>query len=255
MSKEAEEAGASTSGASGIVYKQVRAAASPSRAPRLRHSRAARRRHRPAAPQFRDERDLPTVMALIDGELSEPYSIFTYRYFVRQWPQLTWIAYASDPGDADPDPGGGPAAAAAEAVGVIVAKADAHRGGPVRGYIAMLTVSPAARGAGVGSELVRRCVGACAAAGCREVALEAEATNAGALRLYGQLGFLRDKRLQRYYLNGNDAYRLKLRLPPPAGGEGEGEAAPERAAASEAVAEEALRSLSLERPEAPGVGA
>jgi peptide alpha-N-acetyltransferase len=186
-------------------------------------------------------------MALIDNELSEPYSIFTYRYFVRQWPQLTWIAYAGDLGDADPATG------ASEAVGVIVAKADAHRGGPVRGYIAMLTVSPAARGAGVGSELVRRCVGACAAAGCREVALEAEATNAGALRLYGQLGFLRDKRLQRYYLNGNDAYRLKLRLPPPAGGEGE--PAPEREAMSEAVAEEALRCLSLGRPDAPNVGA
>lgn len=29
--------------------------------------------------QYRDERDLPTVMDLIDNELSEPYSIFTYR--------------------------------------------------------------------------------------------------------------------------------------------------------------------------------
>lgn len=29
--------------------------------------------------QYRDERDLPTVMNLIDNELSEPYSIFTYR--------------------------------------------------------------------------------------------------------------------------------------------------------------------------------
>ena len=29
--------------------------------------------------QYRDERDLPTVMDLVDNELSEPYSIFTYR--------------------------------------------------------------------------------------------------------------------------------------------------------------------------------
>ena len=29
--------------------------------------------------QYRDERDLDTVMNLIDNELSEPYSIFTYR--------------------------------------------------------------------------------------------------------------------------------------------------------------------------------
>jgi peptide alpha-N-acetyltransferase len=32
--------------------------------------------------------DLPLVTALIDKELSEPYSIYTYRYFLNQWPQL-----------------------------------------------------------------------------------------------------------------------------------------------------------------------
>lgn len=37
-------------------------------------------------------------------------------------------------------------------------------------------------------------------------------TNTGALRLYEKLGFLCDKRLYRYYLNGNDALRLKLWL-------------------------------------------
>lgn len=43
-----------------------------------------------------------------------------------------------------------------------------------------------------------------------QIVLETEATNASALRLYEALGFVRDKRLARYYLNGNDAYRLKL---------------------------------------------
>jgi hypothetical protein len=52
-----------------------------------------------------------------------------------------------------------------------------------------------------------------AAGGCEEVALEAEVTNSGALRLYQKLGFIRDKRLHRYYLSGSDAYRLKLLLP------------------------------------------
>ncbi len=46
-----------------------------------------------------------------------------------------------------------------------------------------------------------------------QVVLEAETTNAGALRLYAGLGFIRDKRLARYYLSGTDAYRLKLLLP------------------------------------------
>lgn len=43
--------------------------------------------------------------------------------------------------------------------------------------------------------------------------LEAEVTNKGALALYGRLGFIRAKRLFRYYLNGVDAFRLKLLFP------------------------------------------
>ena len=42
--------------------------------------------------------------------------------------------------------------------------------------------------------------------------METEITNRPALRLYENLGFVRDKRLFRYYLNGVDALRLKLWL-------------------------------------------
>jgi len=45
-----------------------------------------------------------------------------------------------------------------------------------------------------------------------QVVLETEITNQAALRLYENLGFVRDKRLFRYYLNGVDALRLKLWL-------------------------------------------
>ena len=48
--------------------------------------------------------------------------------------------------------------------------------------------------------------------GCDEVVLETEIINKAALRLYENLGFVRDKRLFRYYLNGVDALRLKLWL-------------------------------------------
>lgn len=48
-----------------------------------------------------------------------------------------------------------------------------------------------------------------------KVTLEAEVTNKGALALYGRLGFIRSKRLFRYYLNGVDAFRLKLLFPRP----------------------------------------
>jgi peptide alpha-N-acetyltransferase len=45
---------------------------------------------------------------------------------------------------------------------------------------------------------------------CLQVVLETEITNKGALSLYEKMGFARDKRLGKYYLNGVDAYRLKL---------------------------------------------
>ena len=37
------------------------------------------------------EHHLPLIMGLVDSELSEPYSIFTYRYFVYLWPQLSFL--------------------------------------------------------------------------------------------------------------------------------------------------------------------
>ena len=64
-----------------------------------------------------------------------------------------------------------------------------------------------------GSELVKMAIREMIRDGCEEVVLEAEVCNTGALMLYQALGFVRDKRLSRYYLNGVDAYRLKLLLP------------------------------------------
>lgn len=46
--------------------------------------------------QYKDENDLPLVMSLVDKELSEPYSIFTYRYFLQHWPQLCFLVYDGD---------------------------------------------------------------------------------------------------------------------------------------------------------------
>ncbi|KAL4422100.1 hypothetical protein ABPG77_001568 [Micractinium sp. CCAP 211/92] len=138
-------------------------------------------------------------MRLIDNELSEPYSIFTYRYFLHNWPHLCFLVFK------------GP-----HCFGTVVAKMDVHRDKALRGYIAMLTVEKEYRYLGVGSELVQRTIAAMVTGGCEEVALEAEVTNSGALRLYQKLGFIRDKRLHRYYLSGSDAYRLKLLLQSPA---------------------------------------
>ena len=46
-----------------------------------------------------------------------------------------------------------------------------------------------------------------------QVVLETEYDNFAALSLYESLGFIREKRLYRFYLNGKDAFRLVLSVP------------------------------------------
>lgn len=46
-----------------------------------------------------------------------------------------------------------------------------------------------------------------------QIVLETEVTNKGALSLYQRLGFIRIKRLYRFYLNSSDAFRLILPIP------------------------------------------
>mmetsp|Transcript_1663 Transcript_1663/g.2873 ORF Transcript_1663/g.2873 Transcript_1663/m.2873 type:complete len:193 (-) Transcript_1663:69-647(-) len=148
--------------------------------------------------QYSGEHELHLVTDLIDKELSEPYSIFTYRYFINQWPQLCFLVFHKG-----------------TCIGTIVCKADLHRDQQFRGYIAMLVVDKPYRKLKLGSKLVCRAIEVMRSEGVEEIMLEAETTNEGALRLYERLGFIRDKRLHRYYLSGQDAFRLKLLLPSP----------------------------------------
>ena len=225
--------------------------------------------------QYAGEQDLTYIMGLVDNELSEPYSIFTYRrgwqlcwqcsglrhrqrsafyelcclcskqehlpveklglpqlnrwlysvrYFLHTWPALCFLAFHEQ-----------------HCFGVVVCKMEPH-GDLLRGYIAMLVVEHAYRGLGVGmappalshrqtmlqqclsathvaadlvcaskadlladthllwlgTQLVRRAIETMMASDdLDEVVLEAEVTNQGALSLYTNLGFIRDKRLAR----------------------------------------------------------
>ena len=50
-----------------------------------------------------------------------------------------------------------------------------------------------------GTELVKLTIAEMIKDQCEEVVLEAEVSNSGALTLYQNLGFIRDKRLHRYH--------------------------------------------------------
>ena len=167
---------------------------------------------------YQDEAQLDAVMRLVSSDLSEPYSIFTYRYFLMRFPELCILAV--------PEGGGEP-------VGCVVCKIDTSAGDGVTdvpqqlgvgeedgmdsqepalsGYMGMLAVETDRRGSGIGTALATLAIRRMRDMGCSSVTLETEVTNDAAIRLYeDRLGFVREEHLVRYYLNWGDAYRLRL---------------------------------------------
>ncbi|KAM0747394.1 acyl-CoA N-acyltransferase [Meredithblackwellia eburnea MCA 4105] len=172
-------------GDQGEPKTEVQAPPLPTRTPRIRYR------------TYVGEEDLPHITALIDEELSEPYNYYTYRYFLNDWPHLCFFAEDEDTGDP---------------IGTIVCKQDVHREKLNRGYLAMLSTKKAYRGQGIATHLVRLAITQMLVDGCEEVVLETEADNESALRFYRKLGFIKEKRLYRFYLNAKDAFRLALPL-------------------------------------------
>lgn len=134
--------------------------------------------------RYKDEvTHLQIITDLIQDELSEPYIIYTYRYFLNQWPHLCYLAYAHknkeenentiatsiDPSSSNQDEQQSDGSTATSQssttrqtetsrdldsipIGVIVSKLDRHLKGDrlMRGYIAMLSVDSNWRRRGVG---------------------------------------------------------------------------------------------------------
>jgi peptide alpha-N-acetyltransferase len=177
-----------------------------------------------------EKKYLPSIRALISKDLSEPYSIYVYRYFLYQWGELCFMVSGplSVLQSTSPNPlfwsvAVQHAKTTQQAldthqdnlIGVVVCKLEPHTSHSpptLRGYIAMLAVSSTHRNHGIATTLVRKAIDAMIERNADEVVLETEETNVPAMKLYERLGFIRSKKLHRYYLNGNSAYRLVLHL-------------------------------------------
>jgi peptide alpha-N-acetyltransferase len=92
---------------------------------------------------YSDEEMMPDVQRLVSADLSEPYSVFVYRYFLNQWPELCICAYTIDPDTKDKG----------KMIAVIVCKAEKEQDDIFRGYIAMLAVNKDHRKKGLGLKL------------------------------------------------------------------------------------------------------
>jgi len=69
--------------------------------------------------QYKGEEEIQEIFKLIDQELSEPYGIFTYRYFMDVCPQHTLVAL---------DQG--------KIIGAIIGR-ETNKNDRIKGYIAM----------------------------------------------------------------------------------------------------------------------
>ena len=86
---------------------------------------------------YKSELQMPDIMKLMKTALSEPYSIYTYRYFIHNWPQLCILAKSGT-----------------LCVGAIVCKLEMHHFNTSRGYIAMLAVDEEYRKKKIGKEML-----------------------------------------------------------------------------------------------------
>lgn len=149
---------------------------------------------------------MEAVMKMFGEELPEPYSVFTYEHFLSGWPCLGILLFGFDGEKAPETPTAG-----GDLIGAIVSRVTWNpRRLNFRGYIAMLAVRPSWRGHRLGQRLVKISVEVMKKLKASEVVLETPIHNERAIKLYTDMGFAKTKFLTRYYLDGSDAFRLKL---------------------------------------------
>ncbi len=82
----------------------------------------------------------------------------------------------------------------------------------IQGRILMLAVGEGLRRMGYGTMLYRQFCMECAKKGIRYLTLEVRKSNLAALRFYEKMGFQITGEIQRYYTDGEDAYRMNAFL-------------------------------------------
>ncbi len=146
---------------------------------------------------YNGETVINEIMELMREELSEPYPIFTYRYFLNGWPSLNIMVFDKEKEN--------------KFIGCIIGKCEKNKKGKMKGYIGMIAVNKEYRGKKIGKYIVEIFISQCRNLyKADEIELETEVTNIAALNLYGGFGFVKTKILYNYYLNNNNAYKLKL---------------------------------------------
>ena len=143
------------------------------------------------------EQIIDEVVDLMTKNLSEPYPIFTYRYFLNGWPDLCITCFDKN-----------------NYVGSIIGSVEKTSKEKYKGYIAMIAIKEEYRGKKIAKRIVNLFIERIRVYyKLSEIYLETEVDNVSALALYESIGFIRVRLNTNYYLNGKSAFRLKYFIP------------------------------------------
>ena len=119
---------------------------------------------------YNDEAQLLDIQRMAEKDLSEPYSVFTYRYFLNNWPELCLCCYVDSDELCSTEHG--------KMVGTILCKIDYETdpdGETIKkGYIGMLIVDTTLRNRGIGLKLSMMGIEKLIRMGCESIILETE---------------------------------------------------------------------------------
>jgi ribosomal-protein-alanine N-acetyltransferase len=133
--------------------------------------------------------DLPRVYELACSALSENYNPTLFIDLYSYWPE-GFVVLENE------------GVILGFVFGILLSRSDAR--------ILMLAIDSRFRGKGLGTVLYREFQKECALKGIHTITLEVRKSNQAAIRFYERLGFQMVGKVENYYTNGEDAYRMTL---------------------------------------------
>ncbi|CAL5983410.1 N-alpha-acetyltransferase_30 [Hexamita inflata] len=140
---------------------------------------------------FRNDRDLHAIRELFASQFSEPYQVWTYRFFAEQYPDLTFFAEKEG-----------------QIIGCCMCMLQNEHKNRIQGYIGMICVEDQYKRLKIGQHLADLAFEEFAKLNTDVVILETEDDNWRAIAFYERLGFYKSRHYYRYYLNGKGAYQM-----------------------------------------------
>ena len=147
-----------------------------------------------------NESDIWQAIKINEKTLPEHYTFEFYLEVYRNFPEGFLIAWWNS-----------------NAVGYIMNRIErglSHFGFSIvkQGHVVSIAVLPEHRRKGIGTALLQTAIEKMKNRGCQEVYLEVRVTNEEAIKVYEKLNFVKVRKIEYYYSDGEDAYVMARKL-------------------------------------------